>query len=112
MWGRKPGAQKKNQNARKHGFYSAAFNKEGKNLLARAARIDAASLSNEIDLARATILQLKAKDPKNVVVLQLCLRTLVRIVAVNHALNRRQEDELHDSLQHLITTLLPAAGGT
>lgn len=110
MFGRKRGAQKGNRNAHKHGFYAAAFTPAGRNVLRRAARIDAKSLTHEIDLLRATLFELKRDYPKNILVLQMCARTLVRLIAVNHGLNRVQEDELHDSLQNLITTLIPAGG--
>jgi len=104
---RKPGGQPDNKNARKHGFYAGALGSKAKNILRRASQLDAHDIEAEIALLRARIHQLVATEPDNLAVLNLALRTLVRMVALNHGLDEAQETGIHDSLRDLIQDLTP-----
>lgn len=105
-FGRKRGAQPKNRNALKHGWYSGAMTKAVAKIFRQALTIDDASLTNEIALLRTTLYRLAKIDPKNVEVLATVMRTLVRAVAVNHGLSKGQENEINDCMSNLIRDLL------
>jgi inorganic triphosphatase YgiF len=110
-FGRKRGAQPKNNNARKHGFYAAALAKNQQNILRRASRIAPHQLEQDIALLRARVYQLVTAEPDNLQLFVLAMGQLTRMVAVNHGLTKRQEDGIHDSLKQLIQELAPLAGG-
>jgi hypothetical protein len=104
---RNQGGQPGNTNARKHGFYADALGARARNILHRASEIPAHEIEREIALLRARIHQLVATEPDNITVLTLALRTLVRMVALNHGLNEEQETGIHQSLRDLIQDLSP-----
>ncbi len=106
-----PGGQAGNTNARKHGFYMGALPREQQNVLRRASKIDPKELKIEIDLLRTRIFLLVKAEPANLAVLNLALRTLVRLIALNHGLTDTQQTDIHDSLKDLITSLSPALEG-
>jgi len=111
---RKRGAQPKNRNALKHGFYSEALTPDARKILKRAERIDSRELQHEIDLMRTAMFRLTEIDPKNVTVLVLTGRLLVKMIAVKYGMSKEQEDGIHDSLRTLLLDLQPApapAGG-
>jgi len=83
---RRPGAPKGNQNARKHGFYSAVMDDDGKRYVKQAAKIK--GLSQEIDLLRGKLKLVTQKDPGNVKLICQALTTLARLL--------RTRDKLHD----------------
>lgn len=105
---RSRGAQPKNSNARKHGFYGAAFTNAARAVLKRAAGIDPNSLEDEITLLRARIFELQRADPSNITVLTLALHSLVRMIALNYSMSPEQQDDLTHTLQDLIHDLTPA----
>lgn len=107
---RKPGAQPKNKNAHKHGFYAGALSAAQRKVLRRAAALDPAELTQEIALLRARIAELLEAEPSNLQVLILALRQLTKMVAINYGLSAGEQDEVHDSLRDLILSLTPSAG--
>lgn len=107
---RKRGAQPGNRNALKHGFYAGALTHKVRDVLRRAQAIDPKELKHEIDILRTQMFQLVKNDPDNVTVLTMAMRTLVRLIALNHGLNADQENDLHHSMRTLILSLVPIAG--
>jgi hypothetical protein len=110
-YNRKRGAQPRNRNALRHGFYSGALTKKMRAVLRRAEKIDPQELQNEIDIMRTQMWHLIDASPKNLTVLTLAARVLVKMVAVDYGMGREQEDGIHESLASLIRELVPGAKG-
>ena len=108
---RRPGAQRGNKNAFKHGFYAGALGAKGQKVLRDAQRIDPKELQHEIDLMRATMYKIAALDKQNLTVLVLVGRLLVKMIATKYAMSQEQEADIHDSFRALIIDLqaLPPA---
>lgn len=110
--GRTKGGQPKNQNARKHGFYSAAFKGVSlEKIFRRAQDLDAHQLYDEIVALRTTLFQHVSLNKEDAKVVELLARTLVRAIGINHALTKQQQDGIHDSMIDLLHTLLPQHEG-
>lgn len=104
---RKPGGQPKNKNAEKHGFYAAGVSPALRRALTRAKELDNAGLYEEIRLARAYMTRLLAHKPANHDIIIRLVSTIARMVAVDHGLNRNEEDAIGGALQELLAELLP-----
>ena len=78
------GAQPGNQNARKHGFYSAAFTAQDKVNLNQASQID--GLDEEIALIRARLRSVVKNDPDNIRLISEAASTLARLMRTSQKL--------------------------
>lgn len=123
---RTQGGQPGNHNALRHGIYAGLFGAKADKILRRAREMDPAQLNEEIALLRTTLTRLgvnedaataadadktKERARVNLELLATLMRTLIRAVAVQHGLNKHQEDGINDSMISLIRTLIPQAGG-
>ncbi|MDO8750748.1 MAG: hypothetical protein Q7K03_06355 [Dehalococcoidia bacterium] len=79
---RKRGAPLANQNARKHGFYSAALSPQEQEALLDAATIK--DLQSEIALMRVKLMDLVSYPDTSTELLLQAVRTLTRLVDVQH----------------------------
>jgi len=105
-FGRKQGAQKGNANALKHGLYSSVLNPKLAKFYRKASEISAADLQQEIATLRTLLTNLVDIDAANLTVVNMTLRTLVRLVALHHALSAEDENELHHSMRDLVRELM------
>jgi hypothetical protein len=105
---RKPGAQPGNKNAEKHGYYSAAVAPILRRHYERAIDMaDWESLRHEIDLARAQLARLLAREPNNHDILVRLVNTIARTLALNFRLSRNEEHELGTALSDMLAELMP-----
>ena len=116
MRGRTKGGQPKNQNARKHGFYSEAFGKSLAGVFRHAETLDKKQLADEIDALRTCLnnfidVTKTNRTPNDLNTVALLSRTIIRAVAVHHGLTPEQENGIHQALRDLINDLIPRAGG-
>jgi hypothetical protein len=87
--GKKGGAPKGNQNARKHGFYSRVLDEAERLDFEQATDVE--GLDNEIALLRVKIKSLLAHDPENIRLIMQATNTLVRLVRTRY--NISQDDK-------------------
>ena len=102
---RRRGAQPRNKNAWKHGFYSDALSPDAQKVFKHALTIDVTELRDETALMRTALYQLAKIEPDNVEVLSLVASRLTRMVALQYGMNKEQQQELHTSFVDLIDDL-------
>jgi hypothetical protein len=87
--GKKRGAPRGNQNARKHGFYSRVLDEAERLDFEQATDVE--GLDDEIALLRVKIKSLLAHDPENIRLIMQAANTLVRLVRTKY--NISQDDK-------------------
>ncbi len=98
--GRRRGAQKGNQNARKHGFYSR--------ILDDAERIDfelatgVEGLDDEIALLRVKIKSLLEHDPEDIKLIMQVTNTLVRLVRTRYNISKEDRKGLKEAVSNVL----------
>ncbi len=102
---RRPGAQPRNKNAWKHGFYGSALSPEAQEVFKHALKVYLTDIRNETALMRTALYQLAKMDPENVELLSLIASRLTRMVAMQYGMNKDQQAELHTSFVDLIDDL-------
>jgi hypothetical protein len=106
-FGRDPGGQPGNKNARTHGFYEGALPRRAAKILRRAGKLDPHALKEEIALVRTRMYELAELQPENVEVLVLAGRLLVKMMALDYGFGKEQEAGINESLEGLLASLLP-----
>ncbi len=98
--GKKRGAPKGNQNARKHGFYS--------NVLDEAERLDfelatgVEGVDDEIALLRVKIKSLLERDPENIDLIMQAANTLARLVKTRYNITKEQKKGLKEAIGNVL----------
>lgn len=105
---RKKGAQPRNQNARKHGFYSAILNDAEKSLLEHAADLE--GLDEEIAVLRVKLREVIVKHPQNVQLALDAANTLARLVRTRYNITKQQKKSLRDAITKVITEIAVPLG--
>ena len=105
---KKVGAPFGNQNARKHGFYSAVFTGQDKANLNQAAEID--GLDEEIALIRARLKSVVKNDPDNIRLISEAASTLARLMRTSHKLGFTKNEKIEQARWDVIYTALSRIG--
>ena len=102
------GGQPGNQNARKHGFYSAVFTGQDKVNLNQAAEIN--GLDEEIALLRARLRSVVKNDPDNIRLISEAASTLARLMRTSHKLGFSRAENMEQARWNVIYTQLSRIG--
>lgn len=97
---RKRGAQKGNQNARKHGFYSSVLDEEQQRDLQIA--IDVEGLDEEIALLRVRIKSLVQRDPENMRLIMLATNALARLIMTRYNIRKEDKQGLKEAIGNVL----------
>lgn len=97
---RKRGAQKGNQNARKHGFYSKVLDEAEQLDFELAAGVE--GFDDEIALLRVKIKSLLENDPENIKLLMDATNTLVRLVKTKYNITKEQKKGLKEAIENVL----------
>ncbi len=103
------GGQPGNQNARKHGFYSKVFDKQGKEDVDEARQ--SLGLEEEIAVMRAKILGILRSDPNNATVLTKAMATLCRLLETHKRVGKGDKNSLREAVMYAFRNLAPEAFG-
>ena len=96
---RKRGAQKGNQNARKHGFYSIVLDEEQqRDLIA----IDVEGLDEEIALLRVKIKSLVQRDPENMRLIMLATNALAKLIMTRYNIRKEDKQGLKEAIGNVL----------
>jgi len=98
--GRKRGAPRGNQNARKHGFYSKVLDESGRLDFAQATGVE--GIDDEIALLRVKIKSLIAHDPDNITLIMRAINTLARVVSTRYNLSRKDKKGLKEAIGNVL----------
>lgn len=98
--GRKRGAPRGNQNARKHGFYSKVLDESGRLDFAQATGVE--GIDDEIALLRVKIKSLIAHDPDNIALIMRAINTLARVVSTRYNLSRKDKKGLKEAIGNVL----------
>ena len=102
------GAQKRNQNARTHGFYSRVLD-EAESMELEIAR-DIEGLDDEIALLRVKIQSVLEKDPDNVQLIMQATNTLSRLVKTRYHLEKDQGRGLKEAIGNVLREIAVPLG--
>jgi hypothetical protein len=107
---RKRGGQPRNQNARKHGFYSNVLTPDDKLYLKEAVRVK--GLDQEIDLLRAKLKAVVKLDSENVRLISQAADTLARLMRIRDRLTAGHDEQLQKAIENVYYNIaLPAGAG-
>jgi hypothetical protein len=116
--GRARGGQPKNQNARRHGFYAAAFGDSLQKVIRRAKHVDKKQLADEIDQLRTHLFDLTDKTEKeksrtleDLKMINMLTRTIIHAVAMHAGLTPDEQNGIHLAMRDLIHDLIGDAEG-
>jgi len=98
--GKKGGAPRGNQNARKHGFYSRVLDEAERLDFERATNVE--GLDDEIALLRVKIKSLLAHDPENIKLIMQATNTLVRLVRTRYNISRDDRKGLKEAIVNVL----------
>jgi hypothetical protein len=98
--GRKRGAPKGNQNARKHGFYSRVLDESEQLDFALATGVE--GIDDEIALLRVKIKSLIAHDPDNITLIMQAINTLARVVSTRYNLSKKDKHGLKEAIGNVL----------
>ena len=102
------GGQPGNQNARKHGFYSAVFTGQDKVNLNQAAEIN--GLDEEIALLRARLRSVVKNDPDNIRLISEAASTLARLMRTSHKLGFTNNEKFEQARWNVIYDMFSQMG--
>jgi len=97
---RKRGAQKGNQNARKHGFYSKVLDEAEKLDFEIASGVS--GIDDEISLLRVKIKSVLEKDPENINLIMRATNTLAGLVKTRYNITKEQKKGLKDAISNVL----------
>jgi len=97
---RKRGAQKGNQNARKHGFYSKVLDEAEKLDFEIASGVS--GIDDEIALLRVKIKSVLEKDPENINLIMRATNTLAGLVKTRYNITKEQKKGLKDAISNVL----------
>ncbi|MFC1901598.1 hypothetical protein ACFLX3_01535 [Chloroflexota bacterium] len=98
--GRKRGAPKGNQNARKHGFYSKVLDESEQLDFALATGVE--GIDDEIALLRVKIKSLIAHDPDNIALIMQAINTLAKVVSTKYNLSKKDKKGLKEAIGNVL----------
>jgi hypothetical protein len=98
--GRKRGAPKGNQNARKHGFYSKVLDESEQLDFELATGVE--GIDDEIALLRVKIKSLIAHDPDNITLIMQAINTLARVVSTRYNLSTKDKKGLREAIGNVL----------
>jgi hypothetical protein len=98
--GRKRGAPKGNQNARKHGFYSKVLDESEQLDFALATGVE--GIDDEVALLRVKIKSLVAHDPDNIALIMQAINTLARVVSTRYNLSKKDKKGLKEAIGNVL----------
>jgi hypothetical protein len=105
---KKRGAQKGNQNARKHGFYSSALTKEQLREVEDARAVE--GLDEEIALFRVKFKALVECDPENIELISLALLRLERLLRAKHAVSGSDKKAIGERVAAILKDIVLPLG--
>lgn len=94
------GAPPGNQNARKHGFYSAVLAEEELADLAQAVEVE--GLDEEIALMRVKLKSVLRHDPENTALIMEAVKTLSRMVRTRYNISRSDKKGLKEAVGNVL----------
>ncbi len=97
---KKSGAQRGNQNARKHGFYSRVLDEAEKIDFEVAAGVE--GIDGEIALLRVKIKSVLENDPENVKLIMQATNTLAGLVKTRYRISREQRSGLREAIGNVL----------
>ena len=98
--GRKRGAPKGNQNARKHGFYSKVLDEAGQFDFELASGVN--GIDDEIALLRVKIKSLITHDPDNIKLIMQATSTLAGLVKTRYKISKEQRKGLKEAIGNVL----------
>ncbi len=98
--GRKRGAPKGNQNARKHGFYSKVLDEAGQLDFELASGVE--GIDDEIALLRVKIKSLITHDPDNIKLIMQATNTLAGLVKTRYKISKEQKKGLREAIGNVL----------
>jgi hypothetical protein len=98
--GRKRGAPRGNQNARKHGFYSRILDEAERLDFELATGVE--GLDDEIALLRVKIKSVLAHDPENVKLIMQATNTLLRLVRTRYNISKEDRKGLKEAISNVL----------
>jgi len=105
---RKKGAQKDNQNARKHGFYSRALTEAEKIELEEAAYVE--GVDQEIALLRIKLRELVENEPNRIDLHLEAANTIARLVRTRYQISKEQKKSLKEAIAKVLTEVAVPLG--
>jgi len=105
---RKPGAQPKNQNAKKHGFYSRALTEAEKLQLDEAGFVE--GLDEEIALLRVKLRELVENEPARIDLHLEAANTIARLIRTRYQITSEQKRSLKDAITKVLTEIAVPLG--
>ena len=97
---RRRGAQKGNQNARKHGFYSRVLDEAEQFDFEAATGVD--GIDDEIALLRVKIKSVLEKDPENIRLIMQATNTLAGLVKTRYNITKEQRKGLREAIGNVL----------
>jgi hypothetical protein len=97
----KRGGQPGNQNARKHGFYTAVLDKDQKHRLKQAALVK--GLDEEISLLRVKIQSVVEQEPGNTRLILQGVVTLARLLRTSNKLGFGKQESIGEAIRNIIS---------
>ncbi len=94
------GAQKGNQSARKHGFYSKVLDEVEKLDFELAAGVD--GIDDEIALLRVKIKSLLEHDPENIKLMMQATNTLAGLVKTRYNISKEEKKGLKEAMSNVL----------
>ena len=95
------GAQKDNQNARKHGFYSRALSEAEQVELELASLVE--GIDQEISFLRLKLKQISEQHPDRLDLQFEAANTIARLIRTNYQITGEQKQTLRDSIRKVLT---------
>ncbi len=83
---KKRGAQKGNQNARKHGFYSKVLDEKEQAAYDQAIFVE--GIDEEIALLRVKMISLLERDPENIRLISQAANTLIKLILIKYNVDK------------------------
>ena len=105
---RKKGAQKGNQNARKHGFYSRALTEAEKVELEEASYVE--GIDQEIALLRIKLRELVENQPDRIDLHMEAANTIARLVRTRYQISKEQKKSLKEAIAKVLTEVAAPLG--
>jgi len=98
--GRKRGAPKGNQNARKHGFYSKVLDEAEQLDFELATGVD--GIDDEIALLRVKIKSLIVHDPDNIKLIMQATNTLAKLLRTRYNISKKDKKGLKEAIGNVL----------
>ena len=96
----KRGAQRGNQNARKHGFYSRVLDEQERMDFEQATAVE--GIDDEIALLRVKIKSLVERDPENIKLIMQAINTLARVLRTRYNISREDKQGIKEAIGNVL----------